>query len=49
MQIVESGRWVRIAQWVLAVLLPVFVVVGRGLVGAELGWMAVVGIVYGRR
>ena len=47
MQIVESGRWVRIAQWVLAVLLPVFVVVGRGLVGAELGWMAVVGIVYG--
>ena len=36
------------AQWVLAVLLPVFVWVGRGLVGAELGWMAVIGIaVYG--
>jgi len=46
MQIADSGRWVRIAHWVLAVALPAFVVVGRGLVGAELGWMAVVGIVY---
>ena len=39
------GRATFVAQWVLAVLLPGFVVVGRGLVGAELGWMAVVGIV----
>ncbi len=39
------GRATFVAQWVLAVLLPAFVVVGRGLVGAELGWMAVIGLV----
>lgn len=32
-------------QWPLAVVLPVFVILGRALLGAELGWMAVVGIV----
>jgi hypothetical protein len=47
MQFAASGRVVVIAQWVLAVLLPAFVFLGRGLVGAELGWMAVVGVVYG--
>ena len=40
-----GGRATFVAQWVLAVLLPAFVVVGRGLVGAELGWMAVIGLV----
>lgn len=43
-----AGRFTFVAQWVLAVLLPAFVYLGRGLVGAELGWMAVIGIaVYG--
>lgn len=47
MQFAASGRVVVIAQWVLAVFLPVFVFLGRGFVGAELGWMAVIGVVYG--
>ena len=47
MHIARSGRFVFVAQWVAAVLLPVFFFLGRGLVGAELGWMAIIGIVYG--
>jgi len=47
MQIARSGRFVFIAQWVLVVLLPVFFFLGRGIVGAQLGWMAVLGVVYG--
>jgi hypothetical protein len=47
MHIARSGRFVFIAQWVAAVLLPVFFFLGRGLVGAELGWMSVLGVVYG--
>jgi hypothetical protein len=47
MHIARTGRFVFVAQWVAAVLLPVFFFLGRGLVGAELGWMAIVGIVYG--
>ena len=43
----RSGRFVFIAQWVLAVLLPLFFFLGRGLVGAQLGWMSVIGVVYG--
>lgn len=44
----DPGRFTVVGQWVLAVLLPAFVYVGRALVGAELGWMAVIGIaVYG--
>jgi hypothetical protein len=47
MQIARTGRFVFVAQWIAAVLLPLFFFLGRGLVGAELGWMAIVGIVYG--
>lgn len=48
MRIAGPGRFVFVAQWPLAVLLPVWVFLGRGLVGAELGWMAVLGVsVYG--
>ena len=47
MRIAKSGRFVFVAQWVAAVLLPVFFFLGRGLVGAQLGWMAIIGIVYG--
>lgn len=47
MRIARSGRFVFVAQWVAAVLLPVFFFLGRGLVGAQLGWLSVVGFVYG--
>lgn len=47
MQLLRSGRALFILQWFLAILLPVFIFLGRGLVGAGLGWMSVVGIVYG--
>ncbi|QIG39093.1 hypothetical protein G5T42_05990 [Microbacterium sp. 4R-513] len=47
MRMAGSGRFVFVAQWVAAVLLPVFFFLGRSLVGAELGWLALVGIVYG--
>lgn len=47
MRIARSGRFVFVAQWVAAVLLPVFFFLGRGLVGAELGWLSVLGVVYG--
>ncbi|MGC4153783.1 MAG: hypothetical protein QM628_11965 [Propionicimonas sp.] len=45
MQIAANHRWVNAWQWILAVALPAFVILGRSLLGAELGWMAVVGIV----
>jgi hypothetical protein len=47
MRIARSGRFVFIAQWVLAVLLPIFFFIGRGWVGAEVGWLGILGIVYG--
>lgn len=47
MHIARSGRFVFVAQWVAAVLLPVFFFIGRGLVGAQLGWLSVLGVVYG--
>jgi len=47
MQIARLGRFVFVAQWFAALLLPLFVFLGRGAVGGELGWMALIGIVYG--
>lgn len=47
MRIAGTGRFVFIAQWVFAALLPIFFFIGRGFVGAELGWLSVLGIVYG--
>src|SRR4051794_13060529 len=47
MEITPFGRFVFVAQWFAAVLLPAFVFLGRGFVGAEIGWMGVIGIVYG--
>jgi hypothetical protein len=47
MRLSPSGRFVFIAQWPAALVLPLFLIVGRGLVGAELGWLAVLGILYG--
>ncbi|SIT86328.1 hypothetical protein [Microbacterium sp. RU33B] len=43
----RSGRFVFVVQWILALLLPVWIFLGRELVGAQVGWMAVIGIVYG--
>jgi len=47
MRFAGSGRFVFVAQWVLAVLLPIIFFIGRGWVGAEVGWLGLVGIVYG--
>ncbi|MCT9819638.1 hypothetical protein N3K63_04980 [Microbacterium sp. W1N] len=47
MRIASFGRSIFVLQWIFAVLLPLFVFIGRGFVGAELGWMAVLGFVYG--
>lgn len=47
MRIASFGRPVFVLQWVLAVLLPIWVFVGRGFVGAQMGWMGVLGFVYG--
>lgn len=47
MQITATGRFVFITQWVAAVVLPAFFFVGRAFVGADAGWLAVIGIVYG--
>lgn len=41
------GAIVWTLQWPLAVLLPVFVFFGRGLLGAEIGWMGAVGLLIG--
>ncbi|GAA1996533.1 hypothetical protein [Microbacterium ulmi] len=40
------GRFVYIAQWWAAVVLPVFVWIGRVLVGGYAGWIAVLGVLY---
>lgn len=47
MRIARSGRFVFVAQWVMIVLLPLVFFLGRGLVGAGVGWLAVLGVVYG--
>lgn len=44
MRIVSPGKFVFVAQWLAAFVLPVWFFIGRGLVGAELGWMAVLGV-----
>jgi hypothetical protein len=44
MELTASGRFVFVAQWVLAILMPAFVAVGRAIFGVEIGWMAVIGI-----
>jgi hypothetical protein len=45
MNIEGTGRFVFYAQWPVAVFLPVFFFVGRGNVGAEVGWLGFFGIV----
>lgn len=47
MHIEGTGRFVYYAQWPVAVFLPVFFFIGRGNVGAEVGWLGFFGLVYG--
>lgn len=42
-----SGRFVRVFQWIAPVLLPALVVFGRGLFGAPMGWMTLIGMFAG--
>lgn len=42
-----SGRFVRVFQWIAPVLLPALVVFGRGLLGAPMGWMTLIGLFAG--
>ena len=41
---ISGGRFVRIFQWIAPVVLVVFVLFGRALFGAPLGWMAAIGL-----
>jgi len=43
----SGGRFVRIFHWIAPVLLPFFLVFGRGFFGAPLGWMAAIGLFVG--
>ncbi|WP_396656186.1 hypothetical protein [Microbacterium sp.] len=47
MQITGAGRVVFIAQWIAAVVLPIWFFLGRGLVGAQLGSLWLAALVYG--
>lgn len=47
MHIEGTGRFVFYAQWPVALFLPIFFFIGRGFVGAEVGWLGFFGIVYG--
>lgn len=39
-----TNRFVRVFQWIAPVLLPAFLLFGRGFLGAPLGWMTVIGL-----
>ncbi len=47
MNIEGTGRFVFYGQWPAAVFLPVFFFLGRGSVGAEVGWLGFFGLAYG--
>lgn len=47
MHIEGTGRFVFYAQWPAAVFLPVFFFIGRGNVGAGVGWLGFFGLAYG--
>jgi hypothetical protein len=46
MTLTPFGRFVFVAQWIMALALPIWVLGGRGILGVELGWMGVVGLFY---
>lgn len=39
-----SGRFVRVFHWIAPVLLPFLVIFGRGILGAPMGWMALIAL-----
>jgi len=43
MQVTGYGRFVFIAQWILAVLLPFWILGGRAVLGVDLGWAVFLG------
>ena len=47
MHIEGTGRFVYYAQWPVAVFLPVLFFIGRGNLGAGVGWLGFFGLVYG--
>lgn len=47
MHIEGTGRYVFWSQWVLAVFLPFWIFVGRGFLGAGLGWVGFLGLASG--
>ena len=47
MHIEGTGRFVYYAQWPVAVFLPVLFFLGRGNLGAGVGWLGFFGLVYG--
>jgi len=47
MDLAPTGRTVFVAQWALALALPMWIFLGRVLVGSEVGWMVVFGLIYG--
>jgi hypothetical protein len=46
MRITSAGRFVFVAQWFFAPLLPYFIVSGRVMVGSVPGWLTIVGWIY---
>src|SRR5690606_24755753 len=40
-----TNRFVRVFRWIAPVLLPAFAVLGPGLLGAPMGWLAMIGLV----
>lgn len=44
---ISDGKFVRIFQWFAPVVMPFLIFFGHGFLGAPLGWMGVIGIIYG--
>lgn len=41
------GRFVFIVQWIAPILLPIWIIFGRIVIGSPMGWMMVIGVMYG--
>lgn len=41
------GRFVFIVQWIAPILLPIWIIFGRIVIGSPMGWMMVIGVIYG--
>jgi hypothetical protein len=47
MGIAPSGPFVFYGQWPMALFVPLFLFIGRSSVGAEVGWLGLIGLAYG--